>query len=86
MLLKEVFMSQEMKKTPSEQGYSGRTPREYHERKHADGFEGMNYEQRRPSYQPGQQAASLRRQEPGTREDQKKDPLHSLLRVPQKPR
>ena len=44
-------MSQNMRNKPGEQENSGRG-NEGHERKRYEGFEGMNYEQRRPPYNP----------------------------------
>jgi len=48
-------MSENLRKQPCEGGgHLGRSAGESRERPHYEGFEGMNYEQRRPSYNPGQ--------------------------------
>jgi hypothetical protein len=46
-------MSQNMRNQPSDsQGNSGRGSEEAQDRKNYEGFEGMNYEQRRQPYDP----------------------------------
>jgi hypothetical protein len=59
IVVKCRVMSENLRKQPCEGGgHLGRSAVENRERPRHEGFEGMNYEQRRPSYTPRQASTS----------------------------